>query len=71
MSGTKKSLFKQVGEFIPQVRQEMRKVVWPSRRETTLTTTFVFVFAVIAAIYFAIVDQVAYKIIEYILGFGR
>lgn len=66
-----KSFFKSAVEFIPQVKQEMRKVTWPSRRETTLTTTFVFVFAAIAAVYFAIVDQVAFKVINYILGLGQ
>jgi preprotein translocase subunit SecE len=66
-----KSFFKQAMEFIPQVKQEVRKVTWPSRKETTLTTTFVFVFAVIAAAYFAIVDQVAFKVINYILGLGQ
>lgn len=71
MSGTKKSIFKQASEFIPQVRQEIRKVTWPTRRETVLTTVFVFVFAVVAAIYFALVDQAAFKIIEFILGIGR
>jgi preprotein translocase subunit SecE len=66
-----KSFFKQAVEFFPQVKQEMRKVTWPSRRETTLTTTFVFVFAAIAAVYFAIVDQIAFKVINYILGLGQ
>lgn len=71
MTTEKKNVFSQMMEFIPQVRQEIKKVTWPSRRETTLTTSFVLVFAVIAAIYFALVDQVAYKVVEFILGFGR
>lgn len=57
-------------EFIPQVRQEVRKVTWPTRRETIMTTAFVFGFAVIAAIYFMLVDQVLYRVIHAILGFG-
>lgn len=71
MTTEKKSIVTQAMEFIPQVRQEVKKVTWPSRRETTLTTSFVFIFAVIAAIYFALVDQISYKVIEFILGFGR
>lgn len=57
-------------EFIPQVRQEIRKVTWPTRRETMMTTAFVFGFAVIAAIYFMLVDQVVYRLVHSILGFG-
>jgi preprotein translocase subunit SecE len=66
----KKTGMQQAFEFIPQVRQEVRKVTWPSRRETLMTTAFVFGFAVIAAIYFMLVDQVVYRMVHSILGFG-
>ena len=66
----KKTGIKQAFEFIPQVRQEVRKVTWPTRRETLMTTAFVFGFAVIAAIYFMLVDQVVYRMVHSILGFG-
>ncbi|PWE29937.1 preprotein translocase subunit SecE [Maritimibacter sp. 55A14] len=45
-------------QFIQQVRAEISKVVWPSRRETTITTIMVFVMATIAAIFFFIVDKI-------------
>lgn len=66
----KKTGIQQAFEFIPQVRQEVRKVTWPKRRETLMTTAFVFGFAVIAAIYFMLVDQVVYRLVHSILGFG-
>jgi preprotein translocase subunit SecE len=66
----KKTGIQQAFEFIPQVRQEVRKVTWPTRRETLMTTAFVFGFAVIAAIYFMLVDQVVYRMVHSILGFG-
>ncbi|MGV8948196.1 MAG: preprotein translocase subunit SecE [Candidatus Paracaedibacter sp.] len=66
----KKTGIQQAFEFIPQVRQEVRKVTWPTRRETLMTTAFVFGFAVIAAIYFMLVDQVVYRLVHSILGFG-
>ena len=66
----KKTSIQQAFEFIPQVRQEVKKVTWPTRRETLMTTAFVFGFAVIAAIYFMLVDQVVYRMIHFILGFG-
>lgn len=43
-------------QFIQQVRSEVSKVVWPSRREVMLTSAMVFTMAVITAIFFFFVD---------------
>jgi preprotein translocase subunit SecE len=43
-------------QFVQQVRAEVTKVVWPTRREVLLTTVMVFVMAVITAIFFFFVD---------------
>jgi preprotein translocase subunit SecE len=43
-------------QFIQQVRAEAAKVVWPTRRETGLTTVMVFVMAAVAATFFFLVD---------------
>ena len=43
-------------QFIQQVRAEVSKVVWPTRREVLMTTAMVFVMATLFAIFFAIVD---------------
>ena len=43
-------------QFIQQVRSEVSKVVWPTRREVLLTTVMVFVMAALAAVIFALVD---------------
>ncbi|MCA8868119.1 MAG: preprotein translocase subunit SecE [Rhodobacteraceae bacterium] len=45
-------------QFIQQVRGEVSKVVWPNRRETTITTVMVFVMAMVAAMFFFLVDQI-------------
>jgi preprotein translocase subunit SecE len=66
----KSASIRQMLEFVPQVKQEIKKVTWPSRRETLMTTGFVFGFAVIAALYFMLVDQVVYRVVHSILGFG-
>jgi len=44
-------------QFIQQVRAEAAKVVWPTRRETGLTTVMVFIMAAVAATFFFAVDQ--------------
>jgi len=43
-------------QFIQQVRAEVSKVVWPTRREVMLTTAMVFVMASLTAIFFSLVD---------------
>lgn len=43
-------------QFIQQVRAEVSKVVWPTRREVVLTTVMVFIMATITAIFFSMVD---------------
>jgi preprotein translocase subunit SecE len=43
-------------QFVQQVRAEVSKVVWPTRKETMLTTAMVLVMATLAAIFFSLVD---------------
>ncbi|SHL62040.1 protein translocase subunit secE/sec61 gamma [Roseovarius marisflavi] len=43
-------------QFIQQVRSEVAKVIWPTRREVLLTTVMVFIMATVTAIFFALVD---------------
>ena len=55
-------------QFIQQVRGEVSKVVWPTRRETTVTTIMVFVMATIAATFFFMVDQIIQLGLRGVLG---
>ena len=43
-------------QFIQQVRSEVSKVAWPSRREVMLTTIMVFAMAALTATFFSLVD---------------
>ena len=43
-------------QFIQQVRSEVAKVVWPTRREVVLTTIMVFIMAALTATFFSLVD---------------
>ena len=43
-------------QFIQQVRAEVAKIVWPTRREVLLTTVMVFIMAAWTAVFFALVD---------------
>lgn len=57
-------------QFIQQVRAEASKVVWPTRRETIVTTIMVFVMATLAAIFFFLVDAVIGFGVDQILQIG-
>lgn len=54
-------------QFLQQVRAEVAKVVWPTRRETLLTTAMVFVMATLTAIFFFFVDFLIRNGLEMIL----
>ena len=58
------------GQFIRQVRQEVSKVTWPTRKETAITTTMVFVMVLMAAMFFFVVDQVLGLLVRTFLGLG-
>jgi preprotein translocase subunit SecE len=54
-------------EFFQQVRQETRKVTWPTRRETIITTIMVLILSAVAALFFLGVDAVLKWVIDLIL----
>ena len=58
-------------EFIQQVRAEATKVVWPSRRETLITTGLVMLMALFASVFFIVVDEGLRILVSLVLGFGR
>jgi preprotein translocase subunit SecE len=43
-------------EFFQQVRREMKKVTWPSWKETWLTTMMVFIMVGFTMVFFFVVD---------------
>lgn len=44
-------------QYVRDVRQELAKVTWPTRKETLITTGLVLGLSVLAAIFFLIADQ--------------
>jgi preprotein translocase subunit SecE len=58
-------------KFIEEVRQEVSRVTWPTRKETIVTTAMVFVMVFIAAGFFFVVDQVFSAGVRLIFGLGH
>ena len=58
------------GQFFSQVRAEGRKIVWPSRKETWITSVMVMIMVLLAAAFFWIVDSLLGIAFRYIVAFG-
>jgi len=59
-----------VAEFAQQVRQEVSRVTWPTRKETLVTTGMVFLMVFVAAIFFFVVDQLMAQGVRLLFGLG-
>ena len=55
-------------QFLQQVRTEVAKVVWPTRREVMLTTVMVFIMAALTSVFFFLVDVIIKTGLHAILG---
>jgi preprotein translocase subunit SecE len=58
-------------KFVEEVRQEVSRVTWPTRKETAITTAMVFVMVFIAAGFFFLVDQVFSAGVRLVFGLGH
>ena len=57
-------------KFVREVRSEVTKVTWPSRRTTLITTGLVAAMASLTAIFFFVVDQVIGLGVRALFGLG-
>ena len=57
-------------QFVRQVRQEINRITWATRRETTYASMSVLVMAIIASLFFLLVDLLLSGIVEFLLEFG-
>jgi preprotein translocase subunit SecE len=55
-------------QFLQQVRAEVSKVSWPTRREVLLTTAMVFVMAALASVFFFAIDLLIRTGLQAVLG---
>ncbi len=60
-----------IPQFVGQVRAEGRKIVWPSRKETWITSVMVFIMVLIASLFFFVVDAGLTVASQAILAIGQ
>ncbi len=58
-------------EFAQEVRQEVSKVTWPSRKEVWITTVAVLIMVTVTSLFFLLADQLLGWFVSAILGLGR
>ena len=61
-------MFAKILQFLQEVQQELRKVVWPTRKETLASTSVVLIIVIILAFYLGLIDLGLTRIIRVILG---
>lgn len=57
-------------QFLKQVKQEVKKVAWPTRKETSQTLVMVLIIVALASTFFFFVDQVLGWLVRAIINFG-
>ncbi len=57
-------------KFLREVRIEVGKVTWPSRKETLVTTGLVFALSGLAAVFFFVADQIIGVGVRALFGVG-
>ena len=57
-------------QFVRQVRQEINRITWATKRETMFASLTVFVMAFIASVFFFLVDLLLSNGVQILLGFG-
>ena len=57
-------------EFVQEVREEARKITWPTRKEIVISTIMVIIMVAMASVFFLVVDAILNWGIDKLL-FGR
>lgn len=58
-------------QFFRQVKQEVKKVTWPTKNEVIRTSIMVIIIVAIVSAFFFFVDQILGWIVKSILGIGE
>ncbi|HDH97206.1 MAG TPA: preprotein translocase subunit SecE [Proteobacteria bacterium] len=62
-------MFNKIRQFLKEVNLELKKVTWPSRKDTIASTWVVLLVILIFAAYFFVVDGIIAFLVKSVLGF--
>ena len=63
-----KVVIEKITQFIKDAKVELKKVTWPTPKQTLASTAVVIIIVFIVSIYLGIVDFVLAKLIKFVLG---
>jgi len=61
-------MFPKIVQFLQEVQLELKKVVWPTRKDTFASTSVVLIIVIIIAFFLGLIDLGLTRIIRVILG---
>ncbi len=62
-------MFSKIINFFEQVKQEIAKVVWPTKKETVSSAIMIFVFSIVFALFFFLVDRFFMWLMSFVFNF--
>ncbi len=62
------SFFERATQFLREVKTELKKVTWPSRRQTMQSTGVVLILVIIVAVFLGMVDMVLARLVRLVIG---
>ena len=63
-----KEVIQKIIQFIKEAKIELKKVTWPTPKQTLASTAVVIIIVFIVSIYLGIVDFVLAKLVKFVLG---
>ena len=67
MADAQPNIIQRVRDYIDELRQEMRRVTWPNKKQVQTTTVVVIVCVFLFAAFFAVVDLAFGRGINYLI----
>jgi preprotein translocase subunit SecE len=61
-------MFQKIVQFLQEVQLELKKVVWPTRKDTLASTSVVLIIVIIIALFLGLIDLGLTRVIRVILG---
>ncbi|MBU8847921.1 MAG: preprotein translocase subunit SecE [Desulfobacterales bacterium] len=61
------NFFKKAMDFLREVKMELKKVTWPTRKQTTGTTIVVIIFVFVLAVFLGLFDYSLSKLVQVVL----
>jgi preprotein translocase subunit SecE len=63
-----KIIIQKVTQFLKEAKVELKKVVWPTPKQTVASTAVVIIIVFIVSIYLGIIDFALAKLVKFVLG---